>query len=209
MKVSLSFFALLALVALPLSCRAQNGPITITKVEATLLTSPAYNPNTSTPTPPPVGPPGKWLQIDFTYSVATDTGMLKEVQFRASAEVMDLASPTDKTGPGAYLAGDGTYLNIPDGHDYHGAFYLHPFTVQRFGGETAMGYMDPKGRNIRVEADVDGQQVAYKDIHDDDPNWVSQAGRKISGMLLPRELSPWALISIDRYPPVKPRTGGE
>lgn len=213
MKVSLPFFALLALSALgtiPLSAQAQNNsPIVITKVEATLVTSPAYTSSAATMAAPVSGQPGKWLQIDFTYSVASDDLMVKEIQFRAYAEVDDLAVPTDKTGPDACLSGEGTYLNIPNGKDYHGSFYIHPFTVLRFGGENAMGYQDPKGKNIRIEADLDGQQVAYKDLHDDDPNWVSQAGRKISGMLLPRELTPWALINVDRYPPVKLRTGGD
>jgi len=217
MKVSLPFFALLALSALgtlplscPLSARAQsNSPITITKVEATLVTSPIYAVTASPNAAPVAGQPGKWLQVDFTYSVNSEDLMVKEVQFRVYAEVDDLAVPTDKTGPGAYLYGEGTYLNIPNGKDYHGSFYIHPFTVQRFGGESSMTYQDPKGKNIRVEADIDSQQAGYKDLHDDDPNWVSQAGRKIAGMILPRELTPWALINADRYPPVKLRTGGD
>jgi len=213
MKVSLPFFALLALLVsgvIPLSAEAQsNSPITITKVEATLVTSPTYSVISATSGTQLTGQAPKWLQIDFTYSVASDDLMLKEVQFRAYAEVDDLAVPTDKSGPGAYLYGEGTYLSIPNGKDYHGTFYVHPFTVTRYGGELAMGYLDPKGKNIRIEADIDGQQAGYKDLHDDDPNWVSQAGRKISGMLLPRELSPWALINADRYPPAKLRTGGD
>jgi len=211
MKVSLPFFALLALSALgtlPVSSQAQsNSPITITKVEATLVSAPAYAVVSASAQSTVL--PGKWLQVDYTYSIASDELMVKEVQFRAYVEVDDLAVPTDKTGPGAYLYGESTYLNIPNGRDYHGTFFIHPFTVQRFGGEPAMSYQDPKGKNIRIEADIDGQQAGYKDLHEDEPNWVSQAGRKISGMLLPRELSPWALVGADHYPPVKLRTGGD
>ncbi len=195
--------------ALTLSARAQSdsqGTISIDKIDVDLVEAPVFGVSNLPPANFPQKP-GKWLEIDFSYNVNSDRQILNEVQFRAYVEVQDLATPADKEGPPAVLIGETTVTSVPNGKNT-GSFFIHPFNLNRFGGERAAAdYKQPKGKNIRIEAYIDGQQVSVKDRRDDDPNWVGQM-KKLPGMVVPRDQSPWALINCDRFPPAKLRSSG-
>ncbi len=197
-------------LAFTLSSPAQEAPaqVTITKIDYSTVSTPGYAVQATPPPLPPESDVGKWLRVDFTFEVKADRPgkFLNELQFKVYIEVDDLAVPTDREGTPAVLTGETTFVNLPDKRDQHGVFFVHPYTVKRFGGETAFNYKDKK--NIHVEAYVDGQLVASKDAHDDDANWFGPL-KKINGMVIPREASPWALVDIDQYPPVKLRTGNQ
>ncbi len=181
-----------------------NGPITLKKIDDSLVTAPQYNYQVNGPSLTS-GPVPKWLQVEFSFDTDTDRDLLPEVTFRIYIEVQDLANPKDQDGPAAVLTGETTYVNLPNGRDQRGSFFVHPYTIRRFGGENAFSNFKAK-KNIRVEALIDGQQIAFKDEHQDDANWVSTL-KKIGSLVLPREMSPWLLVNPDRYPPIKLRGG--
>lgn len=181
-----------------------NGPISVRKIDDSLVTAPLYGVTVNSPALPS-GPPAKWLQVEFTFDCNTDRDLLPEVTFRVYIEVQDLANPKDQDGPAAVLTGETTFVNLPNARDLRGSFFVHPYTLRRFGGENAFSNFKSK-RNIRVEALIDGQQIAFKDEHQDDANWVGTL-KKIGNLVLPREMSPWILVNPDRYPPIKLRGG--
>jgi hypothetical protein len=206
----------IATLSLGLVCRAeaQNSAITINKIDLSLVETPQYAASSATvgANPPPASSPsrpGKWVQVDYSFDVnSADRDWLNDVEFRAYVEVDDMAGLKDREGPPALLTAQTTFSIVPNGKDYHGTFFIHPTVVQRFGGEQLFNAAAfASKRNIHIDAYLDGQIVASKDKHDDDPNWIG-AMKKINGFLMPRELSPWALINIDRYPPVKLRQAG-
>ncbi|MDE1171142.1 MAG: hypothetical protein PW734_08050 [Verrucomicrobium sp.] len=200
---------LFLLVAVPSFSFAQqgdtNGPVVITKVEANLVPTPNYTVSAATSTP--VTPSPKWLQVNFDFTARNEKPFIDTLQFRVYVEVAEPSGPDDQEGSPALLVGETTFINVPNERDLHGSFFIHPYTIRRFGGENAFSNFKAK-RNIRVEALIDGQQISFHDEHDDDANWVSSL-RKISGMVLPRDQSPWALVNIDRYPPVKTRSASQ
>jgi hypothetical protein len=217
---SLSRFAAVSILAIaPLSlgfiaqAEAQNSPITIDKIELSLVETPQYAASSATvganPVNGPVGKPGRWVEVDYTFDVnSADRDWLNDVEFRAYVEVDDMAGLKDREGPPALLTAQTTFSIVPNGKDYHGTFFIHPIVVQRFGGEQLFNAAAfASKRNIHIDAYLDGQIVASKDKHDDDANWIGSM-KKINGFLMPRELSPWALLYIDRYPPVKLRQAG-
>ena len=189
--------------------QAGGAPITITKVEQSLVATPIYTASMGTAAPlPPVNPStaSKWLQVEFTFKVNSETKILNEAQFQTYIEIGDLQTPDDKeTTKTAVLVGQTTYVNLPNG-EHHGVFYIHPNTIYRYGGERAFSDFRPGKKNIRVVASIAGEQVGVKDLTEDDANWVT-GERKINGFVLPKEASPWAFINIDRYPQVKMKTG--
>jgi hypothetical protein len=192
---------LLAASASLLSAQEAGGPVTIQKVTADLIDNPGGSGGGGTPI-------GKWLMVDVTYDVAAERKFLPDLQFKIYIEVQDLAIPTDKEGPAAALTGDQTYVNIPDGKDYHAIFYVHPFTLQRFGGDNAAReYKVASGKDIHIEAYNDGQEIASKDKNtEQDPNWFSSL-KKINGFVIPKDQSPWPWDN-SRVPPVKQHSGG-
>ncbi|WP_157895253.1 hypothetical protein [Verrucomicrobium sp. GAS474] len=151
----------------------------------------------------------KWLKIDAQYMVNTPNEVLPEAKFKVYVEVYDLQKPRDSRGDKvAILTGEATYVNLPNvpsGRELHVTFFVHPYTINRFGGEKNF-HFEPR-QNIHIDAYAGEQKIASKDAFDvpaADKNWYqSESERKISGMILTREQSPWSMSDTITYPQAK------
>lgn len=165
----------------------------------------------------------KWLEVEFEFSCEEPVkGYIEELTFRTSIEARELRDLNDNEGVPVVLVGEVTYQNVPakkGGSKHYGSFYVHPFTIARFGEDRAFKFSGSKktksNNNIRIEALIGGQPVPlnkegtlrYVDLLEDEEGWVTQC-KRITNNVLDKDHSPWAMAALERYPLIKPRTGG-
>jgi hypothetical protein len=165
----------------------------------------------------------KWLEVEFEFTCEEGVkGYVEELTFRAAIEAREFRDLDDTEGVPVVLVGEVIYLNVPakkGGSKHYGSFYVHPFTIARFGEDRAFKFSGSKktkaNNNIRIEALIGGQPVPlnkdgtqrYVDLLEDEEGWVTQC-KRITNNVLDKNHSPWALASMERYPLIKPRGGG-
>ena len=159
----------------------------------------------------------QWLKIDTAYTVSAPLEYLPQVRFRV---YVDVDSPKGKLSDTsgfvpALLYGETTYVNVPNvnpGHELHVTFFIHPFTMHRYGGGRNFTHFDTD-RNIHIDAYVGEDKVASRDLRDvssDNAKWYLAEGlEKINGLVIPRERSPWASSTDAVYPQAPLKGAGE
>ncbi|HEY8966821.1 MAG TPA: hypothetical protein VIM58_10275, partial [Candidatus Methylacidiphilales bacterium] len=118
----------------------------------------------------------KWLKIDVNYSTEAPNEVIPEVKFKVYIEAPDVKGPRDsRADKFVILTGEATYVNVPAGaagRELHAVFYVHPFTINRYGGEKNFHF--GPGQNIHVDAYIGEQKAASKDAFEvaaADKNW--------------------------------------
>jgi hypothetical protein len=149
----------------------------------------------------------KWLKIEALYTVNAprDREVLPEVRFKVYVDADNVKNPRDDKGDPIILTGDATYINLPNvpsGSELKVSFYIHPYTINRYGGERKFSFTSD--RNIHIEALVDEQVVASRDAHSgDEKNWFKNGQATVQGVVLTKEQSPWAFSDMTSYPQAK------
>lgn len=151
----------------------------------------------------------KWMEVEFKYTckppelqdLNSKRGVyLDEAQFKIYIEGIIPDEPNGNEGDAILLVGQATYVNIPAGKDNYGVFYVHPNTVDRYGGQSNF---DRSGMNIRVEAYVNGQLVdVIQKKEEEDDGWIYKL-RRINHQVYSKGESPFSLMDIGRYPAEK------
>lgn len=205
MKISFGLKAnllvLLLLIGGFASLRADEGDINITKVTTQSAMPQSVGGGGNRPGSGGNRGESKWYQINVEYTANPAKPFLDEVQFKVYVEMEEKQDPKDRDNSGdpVLLTGEVTYVNIPKSRDtMYCSFYLHPNTIERYGGERGL-----EKHNVHVEAYVGGTLVASADKKKDDPDWIHGKFKSISGMVLTKDQSPWALADLDLYPAQK------
>jgi len=158
----------------------------------------------------------QWLKVDAIYTVDAPLEYLPLVRFKI---YMDVDSPkgklsdTSNTTP-ALLYGEASYVNVPNalpGHELHVTFYLHPYTMHRFGGDKNFSRFDAD-RNIHIDAYVGDEKVDgrdYREVPAENAKWYLADGLpRISGFLLPQEQTGFNKNDVT-YPQPQVKSAGE
>lgn len=131
----------------------------------------------------------EWARILVRFD--TDADWTDELLFHYYVQVRNT-----KTNKDMLFTGDFTYLDLPKGKGHLATVFLRPATLERFG--------DVVG--IAVEIEAKGEKVAQASVPDAPSGWwlISKAP-KVSGVLLERSQTPFALVDYDAYVTEKPR----
>ncbi len=151
----------------------------------------------------------RWLKIDAQFTVDSPVDVIPEAKFKVYLEVPDIKRPKDSTNNKfIILTGEATYVNLPavtPGRELHVTFYVHPFTVNRYGGERNFHFS--QDQNVHIDAYIGEQKAASKDAFDvpaGDKNWyLSETEKKTPGLVLTKEQSPWSGADAGSYPQAK------
>lgn len=140
-----------------------------------------------------------WWAIDFVFS--TELELTEEITFKVYLTGYD---QLDEDKP-VILTGEVTFINILEGKEHRGTFYLHPGAAERYSG---LDYgiesfgRDSGGYNVRVEIFEKGAFIEGIDLEDDDPNWHTQ-GTPLSDVLIGVKDSPWWPFEALSYSQIK------
>jgi hypothetical protein len=154
------------------------------------------------------GSDSNWLKVEFHYGVNPlnpKIPWVDSVQFKVWIEGRDLYNP--KVPPGSTdgvavcLIGEVTYINLQQGGDNYGVFYVHPATLARYCGSGTYEDFDRKF-NVHVEAYVGGKLVDYYDKKKDVDKWWT-APIPVADLVCRQDQSPFILADPTRYPEIK------
>ena len=116
--------------------------------------------------------------ISLWHHPALTTKFLDSVEFKVWIEGLDLLAkdaPVAGKGVAVSFTGSVTYVNIPQGKDNYGVFYVHPSTLDRYSAGGGADDFDRKF-NIHMEAYVGGALMDAIDKNKEtDPQLVSAA----------------------------------
>jgi hypothetical protein len=128
---------------------------------------------------------GKWIEIEIKYETIPEE--IDELTFKFTALI-----------EGKLLDGDVTYVNINKGNEHYAVMYVSPKSIEKLtSGKT----LSPASiGNVWVEVSKQGQVLgteAYK--NGNLPNVPH-----VTGMLLTKNVTPFAPLFYDRYEEIKP-----
>jgi hypothetical protein len=147
-----------------------------------------------------------WLKVEFHYAVnpasPTKYPWVDSAQFKVWIEGRDLYATNPPPGShevAVCLTGSVTYLNLQQGADNYGVFYVHPSVLARYCGTGSPDDFDRKF-NIHIEAYIGGKLVDYfnRNPKDVDKWWLAPV--PISGMVMRQDQTPFLLADVARYP---------
>jgi hypothetical protein len=141
----------------------------------------------------------QWLEIRAIYEVRPEPATsLEDIQFKVFVESVEISEGGKaQDGLAVLLTGESTYINVGKGR-WAVAFYVHPSTVERYGGAAQF-----EKKNVRLEAYTGGELVAAKEKKEEkDPNWFTPI-KKVSGGVYTKEKSPFAFVDLIAYPASK------
>jgi hypothetical protein len=93
------------------------------------------------------------------------------------------------------LVGDMTYINVARGSQHSSAMFVHPNTLQRYGG----GQVEA----VAVQLFYKGRLIDQSSYPPSDNRWWER-GTAISGLVLAPRDTPWSIFAFDRYESPKP-----
>jgi hypothetical protein len=128
---------------------------------------------------------GKWIEIEIKYETVPEE--IDELTFKFTALIEN-----------KLLDGEVTYVNINKGNEHYAVMYVSPKSIEKLtGGKPLTGAAIG---NVWVEVSKQGQKLgaeAYKSGNQ--PNLPH-----VTGMLLPKNQTPFAPLYYDRYEEIKP-----
>jgi hypothetical protein len=92
------------------------------------------------------------------------------------------------------FAGEVTHLDIAKGARHYSAMFMHPNTVQRYGGRNAQA--------VAVLLYHEGRLIAFRSEPQSRERWWEQMTPLPRTLLNPMQ-SPWSVVSHDRYEAIK------
>jgi hypothetical protein len=128
---------------------------------------------------------GKWIEIEIKYETVPEE--IDELSFKFTALI-----------EGKLLDGDVTYVNINKGNEHYAVMYVSPKSIEKLTGGRPLA--PASIGNVWVEVNKQGQVLgkeAYKPTAQ--PNVP-----RVTGMLLPKNMTPFAPLFYDRYEEIKP-----
>ncbi len=159
----------------------------------------------------------KWLRVEFTYDVNppqtnpnVEAQYLDEATFKVWIEARDYADPRAASqGQGLPVAfvGSVTYVNLYKGKGQFGAVFLHPATVERYGGPNngIQNFMATDKYDVHVEASVGGQPICGLDrLKETSQTWYQQL-KPLNGLVYNKDQTPFIVFEPERYPAIKLR----
>jgi hypothetical protein len=128
---------------------------------------------------------GKWIEIEVPYDTVPEE--IDELTFKFTALV-----------EGKLLDGDVTYVNIAKGKDHYAVMYISPKSIEKLTGGKAL--TPASINNVWVEVNKQGQVLGKESYKTGNPPNVSH----VTGMLLNKNITPFAPLFYDRYEEIKP-----
>lgn len=195
---------LVGLASIPLPAQVANSPVVFANVDAittTLVQAPSMGGSGGGSSS---SGDSQWLKVEFRYSVTKDAGpYLDSVEFKVWIEGRDMLDPQGKPDEGVAVVFTGTvtYINIAQGKDNYGVFYVHPSTLKRY---SKLGPSDfERTFNVHVEADVDGKYAdAFDKNKEKDPVWY-QPLKVVPGLVFRQNQCPFIVNDPTRCPAIK------
>jgi len=146
----------------------------------------------------------KWLKVEFHFSITKDAGpYVDEADFKIWIEGRDLLDPQGKPNEGVAVAltGSVAYINIAQGKDVYGVFYVHPSTLKRYCKQGSTDF--ERTFNVHMEASVGGKVVdVYDKKKEQDPNWY-QPLKPVPGLVYRQNQCVFVVTDPSRYPAIK------
>lgn len=131
----------------------------------------------------------QWARVTVYFD--TEPEWIDELTFKFYVLVRNA-----KTTQSTLFSGSVTFVDVSKGRLHPATMYLTPATVQRYGQVEA----------VAVEVVSGGEVVESLAVPDQPAQWWRSPKLKVKeGLLLNRAQTPFALINIDSYPPVKMR----
>lgn len=146
----------------------------------------------------------KWLRIEFAYRLRTKREFVDDVQFKIYVEGQAKEKKTDRNGDAIILTGEATYAHVrvsdsgSSPKDRFAVFFIHPDMVKKYGDETFFS----NTANIELEGYVAGKKLDALNKKGEKEGWFNDL-KKVDGVVLTRDRSPWACLQMDRYPALK------
>jgi hypothetical protein len=128
---------------------------------------------------------GKWIEIEIKYETVPEE--IDELTFKFTALI-----------EGKLLDGDVTYVNINKGNEHYAVMYVSPKSIEKLtGGKT----LSPASiGNVWVEVSNQGKVLGKESYKNgNQPNLTH-----VPGMLLAKNVTPFAPLFYDRYEEIKP-----
>jgi len=172
---------------IPPAAAAGKEGVTIRKMDATGPTARVKTPEFKNDASEPQAQAREWARISVQYD--TDAEWIDELVFSYMVLVKH-----PKTGVFTMFPGAVTYIDISKGKRHTSTVFLRPATLERYGIVEWAG----------VRIDLKGTRVAAAQMPDDASPWTTSYPTK-EGVLLNRDQTPFAQVSIDNYETIKPK----
>jgi hypothetical protein len=88
------------------------------------------------------------------------------------------------------FVGEMTYVNVPRGSRHASAMFMHPNTIQRYGGGQVQA--------VAVQLFYRGRLVDQSSYPPSSDRWWERL-TPISGLVLPPRDTPWSVEAFDKY----------
>ncbi|HET6407357.1 MAG TPA: Amuc_1102 family pilus-like protein [Chthoniobacteraceae bacterium] len=172
--------------ALTFSANAQvpvgPGSIKLGKIEVTAPSTPEYNITGGQNKRYKLG---KWVEIEIPYE--TIPAEIDELTFKVTALIEN-----------KLLDGEVSYVNIAKGREHYAVMYISPKSIEKLTGGAPLS---PAGiGNVWVEVARQGQSLGKASFKASAQPNVPH----VTGMLLNKNVTPFAPLYYDRYEEIKP-----